>query len=1247
MSHSDCFPLPAAKRVRQFMSALCLAVCWPAAGVFSQCTLTCNDGLQVSLDATGQALITIPLIAPNAFDDCPGTLQLKLFTPQGIPIPNNILTCSHIGLAITAQVKHPASGNSCTGTLTVEDFLPPAITCADKLVFCNHDASPAATGFPTLTDNCTPSNELTVNYFDDVVSLPCGTMQNGQQVTKRIDRTWTVADAYGNTNGCLQKIWLKHITIANLTFPPSLDGILNPSLNCDQDPNDLSVTGQPTVEGVPIDNSPDCEFGVTYSDQTINICPPAGYSVIRTWTVIDFCTSQVTNRIQVIKVEDKAPPLLTPLEDITVGTDGFLCTGTVDMPAAETTDDCSAVTVTPAWLYGSGFGPFIGIPEGTHLVTYTAADACGNTSTATMQVTVADAAPPSAICATFLQVSLTATGVGYVNAGSVNGGSFDNCGPVTLEISRDDTLFAPTVQVTCADIGPPLLLTLKVTDAVGLENFCVSEVNVRDFLKPNLSCPANVSLTCLQDHTDLQLTGYATASDNCALQSLDFVDIFYIGPCNTGSVTRMWKATDADGNTRTCAQQIVLNVLSNVSVVFPPDATVSVCADPSATLPPATGEPVTAGQHCSPLSVTYTDQIFTGVFPPACYRIFRAWKVIDFCIYDPNNDSTGVWEQTQIIDVVDDAPPVLALPSDLTVNADLPDCTAQVALADATVTDCSNQVSIFNDGPYPGANASGVYPPGVHQVVFTATDACGNTAQQTLTIAVQDLTPPKALCKSGLIVSLDSTGTMILDAAILDDGSSDYCTPSGSLSFAIAPDSFTCQDVGDQQITLTVTDTAGNIAACSAVVAVTDPGGACLPPPPPAYSIEGTIRTEHGVAVAEIPLTLQGDGFFAAAECGADGHYVFEDVPANNYFTLTPSNNAKWLNGLTTFDLVLISKHILGLDTFDSPFKYIAADANRSGTVTTFDIVQFRKVILGISDTVPGNTSWRFVNTDYTFSDPANPFNAVFPEQKVFNILSADQTAQDFTGVKIGDLNNSTDATDPRAPTDTLYISVPNTILPAGKTVAVPFFLNNWQQLEGIQFELQFDLSKVAFQDIQFARPDLFGAGHWVYKPDGRLAFSWDHAAALQTRPTDSLLFTLYLQAYVSGEPAWVVHCEKQRVAPEAYRAGDALPAVVALRPDHAQPQRQPEGIILMPAQPNPFSSETMLPFYLPEAAELTLSVADISGKTVFEKTSAFPAGPGEWRIGAEALAGPGVYGFRISSPKIPGRGEVLILLED
>jgi hypothetical protein len=1249
MSHSDCFNSLKAKGLRLFF-ALSIALFLSPNLSRAQCTLICNDGLQISLDATGQVQIMPEWIAPNANTTCPGPLQLRLFEQSGYLISGTTLNCNYIGQTITAQVRHLASGNSCSGTLELHDFLPPTISCTDKFIFCNQDPSPAALGSPTMADNCTPTDELIFSYFDNIESLPCGTLQNGHLVTKRIDRTWFVTDAFGNSNSCEQKIWLKHITLTNLTFPPNLDGLVNPSLNCDQDPNDLALTGQPTVGGIPIDNSPDCEFGVVYSDQIINICPPAGYSILRTWTAVDFCTSQITNRIQIIKVEDKTPPVIAPLENITVGTDGFLCTGTVELPPAEISDDCSAVTVTPSWAYGAGFGPFTGISLGTHIVTYTATDACGNSKTATLSVTVNDSSPPQPICAADVQVSLSAGGVGFLNAGSVGLNSFDNCGPVTLTLSRDDSFYVPTLEVTCADIGTTLTVLLKVTDAVGLENFCDTEVNVRDFLKPDIQCPANANLTCLQNHEDLQVTGQATASDNCALQSLDFYDINLIGPCNIGSVTRMWKATDEQGNTRTCAQQITLAAVSDVSVTFPADVTVSACADSSDVLPPATGEPVTSGQHCFPLSVTYIDQILqNSPASPFCYRILRYWKVIDFCVYDINGGSSGIWEDVQLIDVVDDAPPVLALPADLTVNADQPGCLAQVALPDVTANDCDGQISISNNGIYAsstGANASGLYPLGVHQIVFSAADNCGNITQQTLTVTVQDLVPPKAVCKNGLVVNLNTAGKATLDATLLDDNSSDHCSASANLVFAVSPDSFNCQTLGIQQVTLTVTDESGNAATCSATVTVTDPAGACLPPPPPGFVIEGTIRTETGAPVAEIPLTLLGDGFTAVAECDAAGHYIFEDVPGNNLYSLRPQNNAKWLNGLTTFDLVLISKHILGLDTLDSPFKLIAADANRSGTVTTFDIVQLRKVILGLLDTVPGNTSWRFVDAAYTFPDQTNPFGAVFPEQKSYNILTANHTEQNFVGVKIGDINNSVNTADPRSPRDTLFILIADAELLVSETSKLPVRLENWEALEGFQFEIKFDAEKAELQKVEFAKPELLGEANTVVKTGGTLSVSWDNAMPAAHGTNDSILFHLYLTVKKPGATiSDVLTIETGRIQSEAYRSVGDPSLALAMRFENTR-QMPNREFSALPARPNPFSEETLIPLWLSRPGQLFLTIADISGRAVLEKKSDFPAGSSEWRIRREELPGAGAYYYRVTSGAASVQGGLVLIPE-
>lgn len=72
-------------------------------------------------------------------------------------------------------------------------------------------------------------------------------------------------------------------------------------------------------------------------------------------------------------------------------------------------------------------------------------------------------------------------------------------------------------------------------------------------------------------------------------------------------------------------------------------------------------------------------------------------------------------------------------------------------------------------------------------------------------------------------------------------------------------------------------------------------------------------------------------------------------------------------NGVTTWDLVLISRHILGVQLLGSPYKIIAADANANQSVTTLDMVAIRKIILQLESEFPDNTSWRFVDKDFVF----------------------------------------------------------------------------------------------------------------------------------------------------------------------------------------------------------------------------------------------------------------------------------------
>lgn len=63
--------------------------------------------------------------------------------------------------------------------------------------------------------------------------------------------------------------------------------------------------------------------------------------------------------------------------------------------------------------------------------------------------------------------------------------------------------------------------------------------------------------------------------------------------------------------------------------------------------------------------------------------------------------------------------------------------------------------------------------------------------------------------------------------------------------------------------------------------------------------------------------------------------------------------------------MVLVARHILGTQLLDSPYKIIAADVNRSNTVSTADLVDMRKLILQYEGSFPDNTSWRFIDASY------------------------------------------------------------------------------------------------------------------------------------------------------------------------------------------------------------------------------------------------------------------------------------------
>ncbi|WP_138435196.1 beta strand repeat-containing protein, partial [Winogradskyella algicola] len=84
-----------------------------------------------------------------------------------------------------------------------------------------------------------------------------------------------------------------------------------------------------------------------------------------------------------------------------------------------------------------------------------------------------------------------------------------------------------------------------------------------------------------------------------------------------------------------------------------------------------------------------------------------------------------------------------------------------------------------------------------------------------------DILPPDVITQD-ITVQLDATGNATILATDIDNGTTDNCTPTNGLQFDLDIDSFTCNELGFNTVTLTVTDNDGNVGTATAVVDLQD-----------------------------------------------------------------------------------------------------------------------------------------------------------------------------------------------------------------------------------------------------------------------------------------------------------------------------------------------------------------------------------------------------------------------------------------
>lgn len=164
------------------------------------------------------------------------------------------------------------------------------------------------------------------------------------------------------------------------------------------------------------------------------------------------------------------------------------------------------------------------------------------------------------------------------------------------------------------------------------------------------------------------------------------------------------------------------------------------------------------------------------------------------------------------------------------------------------------------------------------------------------------------------------------------------------------------------------------------------------------------------------------------------------------------------LDGVSTKDIVVIQKHILGKQKLTDTLRYFAADVNRNFNVTSSDIAEIRKLILGIKDTFTDVYPWYFFRPDWkSVITKNNSYESIY--FKGLNITNYPRLNGDVLAVKMGDMdlsyNNSLQNTSSRSSLQTSS-SIQYLLEYKNNETILKIFLNQEEKnIEGFQCELQ------------------------------------------------------------------------------------------------------------------------------------------------------------------------------------------------
>ena len=742
--------------------------------------------ITVYLDASGNASIVAADIDNGSSDAC-GIASLGLDVSS--------FTCAEVGGNAVVLTVTDVNGNSSTAnaTVTVEDTVSPVAVAQDITVYL--DASGNASIVAADIDNGSSDACGIASLGLDVSSFTCAEVGGNSVVL-------TVTDVNGNSS------------TANATV--TVEDTVSPAAVAQDITVYLDASGNASIVAADIDNgsSDACGIASLGLDVSSFTCAEVGGNAV-VLTVTDVNGNSSTANATVT-VEDTVSPVAVA-QDITVYLDA---SGNASIVAADidngSSDACGIASL------GLDVSSFTCAEVGGNAVVLTVTDVNGNSSTANATVTVEDTVSPAAV-AQDITAYLDASGNASIVAADIDNGSSDACGIASLTIDVS--------SFTCAEVGANAVV-MTVTDVHGNMSTANATVTVVDTVAPTV---VTQDITVYLDASGLAFISVADvdggSSDACGIDMMGIDDTNF-GCGDIGLNTVILSVTDIYGNVNTASATVTV---ADTTAPLPVANDITVYLDAAGTASISTSDIEGASfDNCgiASSSIDITDFSCDDMGP----------NVVTLSVTDVNGN---VATASATVTVEDTIAPV-AVAQDITVQLD---STGQVLISTDDIDNgSSDNCSLSLALDITSFDCSNI---GANPVVLTATDASGNTHSANAMVTVEDNIAPVTVIRTDtLVLSLDTNGVATVDFTDIDIASYDNCfgTPilnapqvganatNGSFGVGMYSDvniygidtaylsqsSFTCADLGLNEIILTVADSVGNTSTDTAYVIVID-----------------------------------------------------------------------------------------------------------------------------------------------------------------------------------------------------------------------------------------------------------------------------------------------------------------------------------------------------------------------------------------------------------------------------------------